>query len=73
MAMEGFNTYKQMRVIGHTVNREEFLAALGYYACYIFVKDLFILALNQTLACLNGENNLDVDLGVSVRHARIMK
>jgi hypothetical protein len=51
-----------MRVVRHTVDRQELLAPLPHNASHVLVKLFPILLLNQIGTTLHGKDNLDVDL-----------
>ena len=64
----GFQTNQQMNVIGNAIDLQHLLVPVDDDSGDEFVEFFFVLRLNQTLSPLNGENYLNVNLSVSVRH-----
>ena len=56
-------------MVWHAVDGEEFLTLSGNDASYVFVEFLFVRGGNKILTSLDGEDHLDVNLGVGVCHA----
>ena len=55
-------------MIGHAVDRDQFLILLADDTSDVLLDLLFVIRLNQALSSLNGEDNLNIDLGVGVGH-----
>ena len=56
-------------MVRHVINRYHILALPGYDAGHVFLKLIVMLWPDQALPPLHRENNLDVDLGVRIRHS----
>jgi len=57
-------------VIWHTIDRDKLLIAPRYDPRDVLLQFLFALGLNDTCAPGNGEDDVQVDLGVGVGHSR---
>ena len=55
-------------MVWHVIDRYQFLALSGDDAGHVFLKFIVMLSLGQALPSLHSENNLNVDLGVRIRH-----
>ena len=55
-------------MIWHVIDCYQLLALSGDDAGHVFLKFVVMLSLDQALPSLHSENNLDVDLGVGIRH-----
>lgn len=55
-------------MIGHPENREEFLAALVNNPRDVFVKFLAPSGVDQVLTPFDGENDLNIYLGICISH-----
>jgi len=61
---------KNVDVIWHTIDRDKLLIATRYDPRDVFLQFLLALGLNDTCAPGNGEDDVQVDLGVGVGHSR---
>ena len=60
---------QSMQMIGHAVHSAyQFLILLADDTSDVLLDLLFVIRLNQALSALNGEDNLNIDLGVGVGH-----
>ena len=55
-------------MVWHVIDRYQFLALSGDDAGHVFLNLIVMLSLDQALPSLHSENNLNVDLGVRIRH-----
>ena len=59
---------EEMGMVRHTMDRQEFLSAMRDDPGDIFVQLLFEFGSNETLSSFHRENDLDIDLRVSICH-----
>jgi hypothetical protein len=60
---------RMLKMVRNVINRYHILALPGYDAGHVFLKLIVMLWPDQALPPLHSENNLDVDLGVRIRHS----
>src|SRR5882757_6120518 len=61
---------QNMRMVRHTMNRQQLLFPFPDNASEIFMEFLLVLLVNQALPPFDSKNNLKVDLGIRVGHRR---
>ncbi len=59
-------------MVGYPVYRNQLLVTAAHDAGDVFVKLCLMLRTNQTLAALDGKNDLNVDLCLCVCHSVIL-
>ncbi len=64
----GLEADKQVRVVRHAMNRQKLLRTLCDDTADLFMKFFFEFRADQVLPSLDGKNNLDINLGVGIRH-----
>ena len=58
----GFQSDKNMRVIRHAINRDQFLLTPRHDSCDIFLQFLLAIGANNAGAPRYRENNVEIDL-----------
>src|SRR6266850_3718112 len=61
---------QDMRMVRHTMNRQQLLFPFPDNASQIFMELLLVSLVNQALPPFNSKNNLKIDLGIRVGHRR---
>ena len=64
----GAHPDEQMNVVWHGVDDDEFVLMVLNNSGDVFVEVFFPMLFNQCRAELRGENYLEMDLGICVRH-----
>ena len=64
-----FQPDKYMHMIFHTVNNDRFLSLVFDDPCHVFEHFITPFFLEEILASLHGENDLNIDLGICSSHA----
>src|SRR5437660_7685395 len=64
----GFQSEKNVSVIGHTINRDQFLFTLRHDSSNVFLQFLLAIGANNADALGDRENNVEIDLRVGVSH-----
>ena len=62
----GFEAEQDVRVIGHAVNRDQFLAEPGRDASDVFLQLLAAAIGDYSRALCDRENDVEIDLGIGV-------
>ena len=62
----GLEVDQNVRVVRHTMDRQQFLLSFPHNAGHVLVKFFLILLLNQVLAALDGKDDLNVELRIGV-------